>query len=48
MNSTPAPDWVSVTANVLMPDELTSWVGGPSSGAIVTFCGTVRNSSTTG
>ncbi len=31
-----------------MPDELTSWVGGPSSGAIVTFCGTVRNSSTTG
>lgn len=48
MNSTPTPDWVSVTALPLSPDELSSWVGGPSSGATVTFCGTVRNSSTTG
>lgn len=48
MNSTPTPDWVSVTPSPLSPDELSSWVGRPSSGAIVTFCGTVRNSSTTG
>ena len=48
MNSTPLRDWVSVTTSPLSPDELSSWVGRPSSGAIVTFCGIVRNSSTTG
>ncbi len=48
MNSTPTSDWVSVTPSPLVPDELSTWVSRPSSGAIVTFCGTVRNSSTTG
>ena len=48
MNSTPANDWVSVTASPLAPDELSAWVSRPECGAIVTFCGIVRNSSTTG
>jgi molybdopterin synthase catalytic subunit len=48
VNSTPQRDWVSVTMSTLSPDELGAWVGRPSSGAIVTFCGIVRNSSTTG
>ena len=48
MNSTPVLDWVSVTSSTLSPDELSAWVSRPSCGAIVTFCGTVRSSSTTG
>jgi len=48
VNSTPQRDWVSVTTSPLSPDELSAWVSRPSSGAIVSFCGIVRNSSTTG
>ena len=48
MNSTPVLDWVSVTSSPLSPDELSAWVSRPSCGAIVTFCGAVRSSSTTG
>ena len=48
MNSPAALDWVSVTTSPLSPDELTTWVSRPTSGAVVTFCGTVRRSSTTG
>ena len=48
MNSTPAIDWVSVTATPLAADELSAWVSRPECGAIVTFSGIVRNSSTTG
>lgn len=48
MNSTPALDWVSVTPSPLSPDELSTWVCRPTCGAIVTFSGNVRSSSTTG
>lgn len=48
MNSTPGLDWVSVTPSPLSPDELSTWVWRPTCGAIVTFSGNVRSSSTTG
>jgi molybdopterin synthase catalytic subunit len=41
-------DWVYVSASPLSSDELTKWATRPNCGAVVTFCGTVRNSSTTG
>lgn len=48
VNSTSSLDWVSVSASPLSAEELTAWVTRPNCGAVVTFCGTVRNSSTTG
>jgi molybdopterin synthase catalytic subunit len=48
VNSTPGLDWVSVTPSPLSPDELSTWVWRPTCGAIVTFSGNVRSSSTTG
>ena len=48
MNSTSDDDWVSVSPLSLSPEHLTDWAVRPASGAVVTFCGTVRNSSTTG
>jgi molybdopterin synthase catalytic subunit len=41
-------DWVFVTSSPLSADELTKWATRPNCGAVVTFCGTVRNTSTTG
>ena len=48
MNSTPVLDWVSVTPSPLSPDELSIWACRPTCGAVVTFSGNVRSSSTTG
>ncbi len=44
----PNHDWVFVSSSPLSPDELTKWATRPQCGAVVTFCGTVRNTSTTG
>jgi molybdopterin synthase catalytic subunit len=48
VNSTSSLDWVCVSSSPLSPDKLTTWALRPHCGAVVTFCGTVRNSSTTG
>ncbi len=37
-----------MTASTLSADELTAWAVRPHCGAVVTFCGTARTSSTTG
>lgn len=41
-------DWVKVTESPLRADDLTRWATRPECGAVVTFCGTARRSSTTG
>ncbi len=41
-------DWVSVSASPLSSDDLVAWAVRPNCGAVVTFCGTARDSSTTG
>ena len=41
-------EWVLITDTLLSLEEVTDWVVRESCGAVVTFCGTVRNSSTTG
>jgi len=41
-------DWVDVTPSPLSPDDLVAWAVRPECGAVVTFCGTARSSSTTG
>ncbi|HWD95611.1 MAG TPA: molybdenum cofactor biosynthesis protein MoaE [Acidimicrobiales bacterium] len=41
-------DWVSVSASPLSQDDLAAWAVRPDCGAVVTFCGTTRCSSTTG
>jgi molybdopterin synthase catalytic subunit len=38
-------DWVCISAHPLSVDEIISWATRPECGAVVTFCGTVRNSS---
>ena len=48
VNSSSTLDWVSVSSAPLSQDQLTTWATRPQCGAVVTFCGTVRNSSTTG
>ncbi|MGA7834240.1 MAG: molybdenum cofactor biosynthesis protein MoaE, partial [Acidimicrobiales bacterium] len=48
MTVTSTTDWVSVTASTLSADEVTAWAVRPHCGAVVTFCGTARTSSTTG
>lgn len=45
MSSAPTPDWISITANPLSPDELSNWVVQPNCGAVVTFSGVVRDHS---
>jgi len=40
-----ASDWVALTAERLPVDDATSWAATPSSGAIVTFSGVVRDHS---
>jgi len=39
-------DWVMVGDSPLEPEVLTRWATRPECGAVVTFCGTARNSST--
>lgn len=41
-------DWVDVTPSPLSSDDLVAWAVRPECGAVVTFCGTARSSSTTG
>lgn len=41
-------DWVSVSPSPLSQDRLAAWAVRPECGAVVTFCGTARSSSTTG
>ncbi len=41
-------EWVLISDDPLAVDELTQWVVRDRCGAVVTFCGTVRNSSSTG
>jgi molybdopterin synthase catalytic subunit len=41
-------DWVEVTETPLKADVLEQWATRPECGAIVTFCGTTRLSSSTG
>lgn len=48
MQAKSASDWISVTDSPLSSDALTTWATRPDCGAVVTFSGTVRNSSTTG
>ncbi len=43
-----SPDWIAVSPDALRPDELTAWATRPECGAVVTFCGTARTTSTTG
>jgi molybdopterin synthase catalytic subunit len=40
-----APDWVALTDEVLPVDDATRWAATPGSGAVVTFCGVVRDHS---
>ena len=48
MNSPVGLDWISVSELPLSPEILTSWATRPECGAVVTFCGTARDSSTNG
>lgn len=41
-------DWVSVSSSPLVSDDLVAWAVRPECGAVVTFCGTARSTSTTG
>jgi molybdopterin synthase catalytic subunit len=41
-------DWIEVSALPLRAEELVIWATRPEAGAVVTFCGTARRSSTTG
>ena len=38
-------EWVAVSAQSLRPDELSEWVTRPDCGAVVTFAGTARTTS---
>ena len=48
MNSRAGRDWISVAELSLSPETLTMWATRPECGAVVTFIGTARNSSTRG
>ena len=48
VNPPDGDDWISVTEASLSAQRLTSWASRPDCGAVVTFCGTARNSSTNG
>lgn len=48
MTVTSTREWVRVTESPLSPDELSAWAVRPECGAVVTFSGTARSSSTTG
>jgi molybdopterin synthase catalytic subunit len=42
MDATPSRDWICISATELSAHDLTTWVTRPDCGAVVTFCGTVR------
>lgn len=46
MTTDEASEWVAVSAQSLAPDELAAWVARRDCGAVVTFCGTARTTST--
>ncbi|HEV7957851.1 MAG TPA: molybdenum cofactor biosynthesis protein MoaE [Acidimicrobiales bacterium] len=48
MTVTSTADWVSVSPLPLSSNDLSEWAVRPDCGAVVTFCGTARSSSTTG
>ncbi|MGH3733023.1 MAG: molybdopterin synthase catalytic subunit [Acidimicrobiales bacterium] len=48
MTTTPASDWVAVSADALCPEDLRAWTLRPECGAVVMFCGTARSTSTSG
>lgn len=48
MSVTSTTEWVSVTASPLSPDAISAWAVRSECGAVVTFSGTARISSTTG
>ncbi len=47
MTGVPEPsrgaDWIALTREALSVDEATAWATVPSTGAVVTFCGVVRD-----
>jgi molybdopterin synthase catalytic subunit len=43
----PTQDWIDVTTSSISPTALIEWATRPECGAVVTFCGTVRRTSTT-
>jgi molybdopterin synthase catalytic subunit len=47
MTGVPEPsggaDWIALTREALSGDEATAWATVPSTGAVVTFCGVVRD-----
>jgi len=45
VETTSTRDWIEVTASALSVDALSAWATRPSCGALVTFCGMVRDSS---
>lgn len=45
VESTSAPDWVSVSPTLLSVGDLTTWATRANCGAVVAFCGTVRDNS---
>jgi molybdopterin synthase catalytic subunit len=45
VESAPSRDWISISPAELSAGELTAWATRPECGAVVTFCGTVRNRS---
>jgi molybdopterin synthase catalytic subunit len=45
VESAPTLDWVSVASTPLSSSELTTWATRPDCGAVVTFCGVVRDNS---
>jgi molybdopterin synthase catalytic subunit len=45
VESTSTPDWVSVSPILLSAADLTAWATRANCGAVVTFCGTVRDNS---
>ena len=48
MNGNGEVDWVAISAAPLDCDSVTRWVTRPECGAVVTFLGTARSSSSTG
>jgi molybdopterin synthase catalytic subunit len=46
VNSQAGNDWISVADSPLSPESLTSWATRPDCGAVVTFIGVARSSST--
>jgi molybdopterin synthase catalytic subunit len=42
---TPTPDWVALSPSFLSASDLTTWATRANCGAVVTFCGTVRDTS---